>query len=188
VSAEGILQAANHGEVVLPYAGTSGYSGSDTSEARARTEDANGATGIRQEKALKLLAQAFWTGLTWKELAEATGWHHGQASATFSNLHKAGKIARLADVRDRCKVYVMPEFALDRPTEAQGRPKVTYKQVGWYCDHREEFKATLSSSHKHRDERRPGNVSQSISPLDYHDPARVPECPMAVPVYVKVEQ
>ena len=47
--------------------------------------------------------------------------HHGSVSGALSNLHKSGKLARLAEKRDRCKIYVLPEFVDGRETEKQGR-------------------------------------------------------------------
>ena len=43
---------------VLPYAGTSGWSGSRTSEERARQEDENGTTSWRQSETLGVLFDA----------------------------------------------------------------------------------------------------------------------------------
>lgn len=106
----------------LPYAGTSGYSGSDTSRERAETADADGATEDRQALTLRSLAGRHGTGMTWKELGVARGWHHGQASGTLSVLHKEGRIARLAEERrDRCAVYVHPDYVAGRPVARHGR-------------------------------------------------------------------
>ncbi len=115
-------------EAVLPYAGTSGHSGGATSEERARADDQSGATKLRQANTLMALNNAGTQGMTWKELADQTGWHHGKASGALSNLHVAEKVARLTERRDRCFVYVLPEFVRDRPTQRQGervRPKLT---------------------------------------------------------------
>lgn len=101
----------------LPYAGTSGYSGTDTSEQRARTADNDGTTGKRQARTLGSLAQAGSLGLTWKELADLHGWHHGTASGSLSVLHRTERIARLTERRNRCKVYVLPKHVDKRPTE-----------------------------------------------------------------------
>lgn len=60
-------------------------------------------------------------GATWQEVALAIGLHHGAASGALSVLHKTGHIARLAETRTRCKVYVLPQYVLDRPTEPHGR-------------------------------------------------------------------
>jgi hypothetical protein len=48
--------------------------------------------------------------MTWKELGDTHDWHHGQVSGVLSVLHKAGFIARLSETRNRCAVYVSPEF------------------------------------------------------------------------------
>lgn len=109
---------------LLPYAGTSGWSGSDTSHDRAVEADSNGTTTQRQRQALGTLRTAGAAGVTWKELADVQGWHHGTASGVLSVLHKEGHIARLRDdKRHRCAVYVLPEWAGDRATVAQGRKK-----------------------------------------------------------------
>lgn len=109
----------------LPYGSdtnrNSGYSGSDTSAARAYDADTSGATRHRQATTIRLLHAAGRDGLTWKELDIATGWqHHGTTTGALSNLHKAGAIARLTDVRSRCKVYVMPNNVDGRDTEPHG--------------------------------------------------------------------
>lgn len=104
-----------------PYAGSSGWSGSDTSYERAREADSTGATGRNQAEALRLLDRAGREGLTYQELGALTSWHHGQSSGVLSVLHKTGHIARLTEKRDRCKVYVAPRWVDDRPTEPQGR-------------------------------------------------------------------
>lgn len=105
---------------VTPYAGESGWAGSETSHERARDEDADGTTSERQAKVLALLTSAV-NGYTWRELAEVTGWHHGQASGALSMLHKEGRVARLTARRDRCQVYVLPEHVNGRETAAHGR-------------------------------------------------------------------
>lgn len=104
----------------LPYAGTSGWSGSETSKARAATDDASGRTKRRQQETLASLAQAGDLGLTYKELGEIHGWHHGQSSGALSVLHKTGHINRLTEKRNRCKVYVLPQHANDRTIEPYG--------------------------------------------------------------------
>ena len=104
-----------------PYDGTSGYAaGSPSSEDRARQDDASGVTAARQVQALTLITDHGVGGLTWRELADATGMHHGQASAVLSVLHKTGRLARLADRRGRSSVYVTPELVDGRDTQAHG--------------------------------------------------------------------
>jgi len=101
----------------LPYAGTSGFSGTDTSRDRAIAEDSNGTTGRRQRETLQFLAMQANYGATWKELAEQLSLHHGSASGVLSVLHLAGRVERLHLSRNRSKVYVLPEFVSGRATE-----------------------------------------------------------------------
>lgn len=105
----------------LPYGGrnrpNSGHAGSETSELRAANEDRVGKTKERQRDTMIHLRIAAETGLTWHELAEHTGWHHGQASGVLSSLHQGHQITRLAEVRNRCKVYVLNEFVGERQIE-----------------------------------------------------------------------
>lgn len=54
-------------------------------------------------------------GLTWREYADENGLHHGQASSALSNLHRQGRVARLAEKRRGSGVYVLPVFVDDRP-------------------------------------------------------------------------
>lgn len=107
----------------LPYSGTSGHSGTDTSKERALNADRSGKTALRQAQTLNLLAQRKMVGITWKELSEITGLHHGTASGVLSVLHKAGRIARLKESRDGCKVYVDVACIQGRVIEEQGRKK-----------------------------------------------------------------
>jgi hypothetical protein len=108
----------------LPYGGradpNSGWSGSETSAERAHTRDTDGTTADLQRRTLVWLGRRGSRGATWKELADAAHVHHGSASGVLSVLHKAGRIARLADKRSRCKVYVLPEYVAGRTVEAAG--------------------------------------------------------------------
>jgi len=114
-----------------PYAGTSGWSGSVTSEARAIREDSDGTTTQRQAEVLAYLDQRGWTGATWREVAQEAGWHHGQASGALSVLHKVGKVVRLFGdgspntVRNGCAVYVLPEYVAGRQPSEHGRKRPT---------------------------------------------------------------
>lgn len=105
---------------VLPYAGTSGWSGSEASRDRALTQDGDGTTATRQERVVAVLTRAGTNGVTWKELADRMGMHHGQASGVLSVLHKEGLIARLVERRNRCSIYVVPECVGDRSTAPHG--------------------------------------------------------------------
>jgi DNA-binding MarR family transcriptional regulator len=73
-------------------------------------------TESRQAITLGLLRRAGIDGLTWRDLSEQTGWHHGTASGALSVLHKDGQIARLSERRDKCQIYVSRENVLGRPT------------------------------------------------------------------------
>jgi hypothetical protein len=105
----------------LPYNGTSGWSGSEASRQRATQADSGGLTARRQSDTLNLIERAEAAGITWQELAFHYGWHHGQASGALSNLHKGGHIERLEEMRNKCHVYVLPEWVMFRPTQSFGR-------------------------------------------------------------------
>lgn len=111
-----------------PYAGTEGFSGTDTSRDRAETKAASAKR--RQTAMLKFLAGLGPVGATvvdakrvgtWAAEAAARGdrsvayalpaefAHHGTASGTLSILHRAGQIARLVETRNGAHVYVLPE-------------------------------------------------------------------------------
>ena len=107
----------------LPDNQTSGHSGTDTSRERALHADRSGRTALRQAQALNLLSQRKIAGLTWKEFSEITGLHHGTASGVLSVLHKTGRIARLKETRNGCKVYVDVFCVQGRVIEKQGRKK-----------------------------------------------------------------
>jgi DNA-binding MarR family transcriptional regulator len=94
----------------VPYNGTAGWSGTDTSKQRAIDNVESGRELNNQEFALHLLKRASVGGLTWKELATFTGWHHGTASGVLSVLHQSGAIVRLHSARDRCKIYVHQNY------------------------------------------------------------------------------
>lgn len=104
-----------------PYAGTSGWSGTDTSRERAVSEDESGTTAKRQAETLSYLRQVGAQGMTVTELRHGTGWHHGKASGLLSVLHKVGRVERLAEKRGRCHVYVLPEYVNGRDTQPHGR-------------------------------------------------------------------
>lgn len=114
---------------VLPFAGTSGWSGSDTSRERAVTQDKDGTTKNRQTLTLRILwEKSKYDGITWSELSEATGWHHGTSSGVLSVLHKGGFIVRLRERRNKCAVYVSPVFTNGR--ERSERKVKTCKNCG----------------------------------------------------------
>lgn len=73
------------------------------------------------------------SGMTWHELADATGTHHGTASAMLSTLHRAGGLARLEEKRGRSSVYVAPEFVDGRPT-VDHRPNASARLLAEVLD------------------------------------------------------
>lgn len=101
---------------VTPYAGTSGWKGSEASHDRVIQDDADGTTSKRQKETLVSLGAAGIRGLTWKELGEVYGWHAGQSSGCLSVLHLEGMVARLKERRNRCSIYVLPAFVNGRET------------------------------------------------------------------------
>lgn len=109
---------------VLPYGGSSGWSGSETSKDRAEQMDKTGSTKSNQSKTLDLLNNAGRSGLTWHELSMLTDWHHGTASGCLSVLHKTNQVARLTIRRGRSSVYVSTHHIYDRETE-QHKPNVS---------------------------------------------------------------
>jgi len=114
---------------LTPYAGTSGWSGTDTSRDRAAREDTDGTTSHRQRATLTALRDVGRDGYTWRELAATLGWHHGQASGALSTLHKEGRIVRLTEKRDRCRVYVHPAHQDGRDADTyQPRPSAVATQ------------------------------------------------------------
>jgi len=112
----------------LPYAGTSGWSGSETSKKRAEKDDKDGTTSIRQRVTLMAILYSGSHGVTWKELASENNWHHGQASGVLSVLHKEGLVVRLKEKRLGCAVYVAPEYVAGR--EIAERTVKTCKHCG----------------------------------------------------------
>lgn len=109
---------------VLPYGGSSGWSGSDSSKDRAVSNDESGVTGYNQRRLMIYLERQGQQGLTWKEAGDHFGWHHGTASGALSVLHKAGLIARLKERRNKSSVYVACSYINDRETSPH-KPNVS---------------------------------------------------------------
>jgi hypothetical protein len=105
--------------VALPYAGTEGYAGSDTSRQRAIDDAVSGTASKRQRYILILAGRAKERGITVAEIRDGT-LHHGRISGALSVLHKVGKLSRLSETRGKCKVYVLPEYVNERVTEPHG--------------------------------------------------------------------
>ena len=110
---------------VLPYDGTSGWSGSETSRERAITADRSGETKLRQNLTINHVRHQGERGLTWYELSEITNWHHGTSSGALSVLNKAGRLVRLKERRNKSSVYVTPEFVAGRAIAERKKGKLT---------------------------------------------------------------
>ena len=109
-------------EPLLPYNGTSGWSGSESSYDRAVGADRSGTTLTRQQTVLRLVRKAGERGLTWREVSDLMERaHHGTVSGALSVLHKEGLIERLIERRNRCQVYVAPEYVAGRDAARHGR-------------------------------------------------------------------
>ena len=117
-------------DIILPYAGTSGWSGSETSRKRAIDSDTDGTTISRQRATYEWLAQNRFFGMTWRDLSNRTGWHHGNASGVLSVLHKANVIVRLQERRHGSAVYVLPEFVNGRAISPHKQRGMTKHQLG----------------------------------------------------------
>ncbi len=105
----------------LLYAGTSGFSGTESSESRMRFEDESGRTTARQQFVIALAADAMGDGITVHEVEAAMRRvepqvHHGTASGVLSNLHGMHRLDLLKEKRGGCQVYVLPESVLGRVT------------------------------------------------------------------------
>lgn len=83
---------------------------SDTSRARAQFEDATGQTRQRRTEITRLVAARQQVGATWAEIAEQTGYHHGQVSGALSKLHEMGHLFQLKATRNGCHPYVYFEY------------------------------------------------------------------------------
>lgn len=111
-------------EPITPYANTSGWSGSTTSQERAQRQDSDGTTSKRQQAVLNALDRRWRHGATWNELGEELDLHHGAISGVLSTLHKQGIICRLTERRSRSQVYILPKYVNQRQTEAY-KPNVS---------------------------------------------------------------
>jgi hypothetical protein len=114
------------------YAGTSGYVNQPASITRATTEADNGTSTERARLILAHLRGDPY-GMTWKELGEALGLHHGQISGALSNLHKSGHVFMLRQQRNKCHPYVhsiyrdqyTPEQRIDEPVKTKSNQRLT---------------------------------------------------------------
>lgn len=100
--------------LALPYAGTSGWSGSATSFERVKELDKSGATAKFQKMLLDDLEKAGNQGLTSREWGLMHNFEHQTYSSVPSVLHLGGYIVRLTQRRGRHQVYVLPKWVNGR--------------------------------------------------------------------------
>ena len=93
-------------ELWLGYNETSGYVLRPASQERAWREINDGSLSQRQQDIRIELAMAGVEGMTWKELGDKLGLHHGKISGALSNMHMCGAVFMLREQRDRCHPYV----------------------------------------------------------------------------------
>lgn len=98
--------------------GTSGHSGSATSEARSIRE----ALSPRRQQVYDVLAGAGERGMTVHEVQIAIGVGHGAASSALTVLHRGGVVSRLTKEVVGQQVYVLTEHVNGRE-EAPYRPR-----------------------------------------------------------------
>lgn len=98
-------------EPVLPYHGTEGFVDNDASRERAIREAVTGEASARQQAVLNVLLSAGENGKTWREVADALGLHHGQASGSLSVLHKDRQVFQLKQKRGKSHPYVHVWFS-----------------------------------------------------------------------------
>lgn len=125
-------------EAITPYpeqdgAATSGWSGSEASQERAVSNDRSGRTKKLQNIVLQYVESGGVVGRTIADVRKALpDHHHGTLSGALSALHKAGKVARLTEKRNRCSVYVIPSKVGTREVSQVGcRRKVNQFREGW---------------------------------------------------------
>lgn len=109
----------------LPYAGTDGYSGTDTSQKAA--EDHRESAGERQRSVLAMLEERGARGVTVVDVRNTLIPHHGTASRVLTVLHIDGKILRLKESRDNAKIYVLPQYRMTRTVEVYRGTKAKHQ-------------------------------------------------------------
>lgn len=123
------------GANMIPYPGGhgSGHAGNATSRERQLAADASGMTETRQAETLRWVTAAGDEGVVVAELEQVLRVGHGQASSALSHLHRAGKVVRLKDRRNKQELYVVPDFVNGR-TESPYNPRLNRKHPKFYSD------------------------------------------------------
>jgi hypothetical protein len=113
-------------EIWAAYNDTEGYVDRPASRERAIKEAQNGTASERQQAILSLLDDAGLDGMTWKELGDELGLHHGKISGALSNMHLGGVVFMLRQTKDRCHPYVHANYRDDwTPAERYDEPART---------------------------------------------------------------
>ena len=116
----------------VAYAGTSGWSGTDTSRERAERNDANGTTSTTQKLILDAVECSGVDGMTVADIRwQFPEKHHGTLSGALTNLHMEGRLLRLKAKRLGCKIYVAPCNQSGRDIEQPTRNR----QLPTACPH-----------------------------------------------------
>jgi hypothetical protein len=108
---------------------TDGWAGSQASHERAVAEVRTGRAQQRRMDVIRALSVAGHDGLTWREVADRLGLHHGQASGTLSVLHSEGRISCLTSKRSKCHIYVMNSAVNGRTTREPGHTAAARREV-----------------------------------------------------------
>ncbi len=101
---------------ILPYGGTSGWSGGPSSRDRALSMDHDGTTLSTQQVVLHHVRQSRAWGLTCKEAVAMTGLGWQRVSSALTTLQKTGQITRLSERRVNANPYILPEHVQGRDT------------------------------------------------------------------------
>jgi hypothetical protein len=88
---------------------TTGHVARPASTERAEREASDGTAADRSILILALL-NVYPDGLTWGQVADRLGLHHGQASGALSNLHKTGRVFMLREKRGKSHPYVHDKY------------------------------------------------------------------------------
>ena len=115
---------------LTPYAGTSGWTSTSTSQQRAARADNNGDTLQRHVQTVALMFDAGRYGRTHGEIENDMGrvvhWHHGEVSGALTRGRRVGDIVMLVEERRNghkgkaSKVHVHKDFV-------DGRPYIPYR-------------------------------------------------------------
>ena len=119
--------------IEYPNGHGSGHAGNATSRERQLAEDAKGLTEGRQKMALNAVTAAGANGLVVSELELILAVGHGQASSALSHLHRAQKVVRLRDRRNKQELYVLPDYVNGRK-ESPYNPRLNRKHPRFYND------------------------------------------------------